>query len=77
MIKGRQIRAARALLGWSQRDLAEHAHLSETAILRLETEQADTRRSTVDKIQKSLEEAGINFIKRPDGAFGVLLRAPD
>ena len=33
MITGSQIRAARAMLGWSQQDLADKALLSETAVL--------------------------------------------
>lgn len=74
MITGSQIRAARALLGWSQQDLADKAVLSETAVLKLETERADTRTSTVLKVRKALEDAGIEFIERPDGALGVLLR---
>jgi len=74
MIKGSQIRAARAMLGWSQQDLADKALLSETAVLKLETERADTRTSTILKVRKSLEEAGIDFITRTDGAVGVLLK---
>lgn len=74
MITGLQIRAARALLGWSQQDLADKAVLSETAVLKLETERADTRTSTIIKVRKALEDAGIEFIERADGAMGVLLR---
>ena len=74
MITGAQIRAARALLGWSQRDLADKALLSETAVLKLETGQADSRTSTLAKARESLEKAGIEFINQTDGA-GVLLRA--
>ncbi len=75
MITGSQIRAARALLGWSQQDLADKSLLSETAILKLETQQADTRTSTIIKVRKSLEDAGIDFITRADGAVGVVLKA--
>lgn len=74
MITGPQIRAARALLGWSQQDLADKALLSETAILKLETQRADTRMSTIMKVRKALEGAGVDFINRPDGAVGVVLR---
>lgn len=75
MITGSQIRAARALLGWSQQDLADKSLLSETAVLKLETQQADTRTSTIIKVRKSLEDAGIEFITRADGALGVVLKA--
>lgn len=74
MITGSQIRAARALLGWSQRDLADRAVLSETAVLKLETGGADSRTSTLLKARQSLEAAGVEFINRADGATGVLLR---
>ena len=74
MITGSQIRAARALLGWSQRDLADKALLSETAVLKLETERADSRTSTQTKARSTLEEAGIEFINRQDGAKGVVLK---
>ncbi len=74
MITGSQIRAARALLGWSQQKLADKSLLSETAILKLETQRADTRTSTVMKIRKSLENAGIEFVNRSDGTIGVLLK---
>lgn len=75
MITGSQIRAARALLGWSQQDLADKSLLSETAILKLETQRADTRTSTVIKVRKALEDAGIDFITRADGAVGVVLKS--
>lgn len=38
MISARQIRAARALLGWSQQDLADRAIISVNALRRLEGE---------------------------------------
>jgi hypothetical protein len=47
--------------------------LSETAILRLETNRADTRISTILKVRRALESAGIEFISRAD-AVGVVLR---
>ena len=72
MITGSQIRAARALLGWSQRNLADAAIVSETAVMKLETQRADTRTSTVLKVRHALEAAGIEFVNRPDGKIGVL-----
>jgi transcriptional regulator with XRE-family HTH domain len=75
MITGSQIRAARALLGWSQQKLADKALLSETAILKMEKQRADSRTSTLMKARQSLESAGVEFINRPDGTIGVLLKA--
>ena len=73
MITNSQIRAARALLGWSI-ELADRSLLSETAILKLETVRADSRTSTLIKVRNTLEAAGVEFINRADGAKGVILK---
>ncbi len=75
MITGPQIRAARALLGWSQTDLADNAVISETALMKLETGRADTRTSTVIKVRQALEAAGVEFVNRPDGKIGVMVKS--
>lgn len=77
MITNLQIRAARALLGWSQRELADKSLLSETAILKLETARADSRSSTLIKVRNTFEAVGIEFINRTDGAQGVILKKFD
>lgn len=61
MISARQIKAARALLGWSQQDLADKAILSANAVKRLETGRTDPKMSTVLAIKSALETAGIEF----------------
>ena len=61
MITPAQIRAARALLGWSQSTLAEKAGVSRNALNNLEREVVGPRRSTVKAIQQALEQAGIEF----------------
>ena len=64
MIFAPQIRAARALLGWNQHELAEAASVGIATLRRLEA--AGTRiRGTVEvvwKIQTALERAGVEFI---------------
>ena len=62
MISGRQIRAARALLGWSQQELADRAIISGNALARLERGQVDSRFSTVERIERTLRNAGIEFL---------------
>lgn len=62
MVSSRQIRAARALLGWSQQDLADKAVLSLNAVKRLENGQVDPRLSTVLAVRKALEGAGVEFL---------------
>ena len=72
----RQIKAARALLGWSQGDLAQHSSISEPTIARLESVDGPIagRPNTADKIKGALEKAGIEFIDENGGGPGVRLR---
>jgi transcriptional regulator with XRE-family HTH domain len=77
MIFSREIRAGRALLGWSQLQLAEAASVGVATVRRLEA--ADTQiRGSVDsvwKIQQALERAGIEFIPEEAGrGSGVRLK---
>lgn len=75
MITIKQIRAARALLGWEQQELADQAGVSLTSLSRVERNaQHDARISTLEKIRKALVAAGIEFINKSDGATGVLIR---
>jgi predicted transcriptional regulator len=66
-ISGRQIRAARALLGWSQQHLADKAVASANAVARLERGQVDSRSSTVLAVEKALMKAGIEFLPAAGG----------
>lgn len=62
-----QIRAARALLGWSQSDLAERAGLSQTGIARIENGTNHPNSQTLNKIEKAFLENDIEFL----GANGL------
>lgn len=77
MITAKQIRAARALLAWSQQDLATSANLSLAVVNNVEREAVDSRRSTLEKIQGAFEAAGVEFLSdrqnSPDGGIGVRL----
>ncbi|MCX8570850.1 helix-turn-helix transcriptional regulator [Aminobacter sp. MET-1] len=78
-ITTRQVKAARALLGWSQGDLANHSGVSEPTIARLEAEDGvfGGRPDTTAKIFNALVIAGIVFIPENGGGMGVrLVRAP-
>jgi predicted transcriptional regulator len=74
MIEGRQIRAARGLLGWSRSDLILASGVSLSALLRLESAQADSRSSTLNKVIAALNAAGIEFINDGQNGVGVLAR---
>ncbi|MBR9763870.1 MAG: helix-turn-helix domain-containing protein [Rhodobacteraceae bacterium] len=76
MLSIRQIKAARALLGWSQHDLATACGVSYPTIARLEKVDGPLggRASTVEAIRTALEEAGIEFIPQNGGGAGVRLQ---
>jgi transcriptional regulator with XRE-family HTH domain len=57
-----QIRAARALLGWSQHDLAEKADLSQTGIARIENGTNQPNTKTLEKIKAAFDAADIEFM---------------
>ena len=71
----RQIKAARALLGWSQEALAIEAAVSIPTVKRLEAGDGELggRSETVRKLRTALESAGIEFIGG-GGGLGVRLR---
>jgi predicted transcriptional regulator len=76
MITARQIRAARALLGWSQQQLADKAIVSLNALARLEKGVVDSRVSTVLAVQKALTKAGVEFLTADQKGEGVRLKNP-
>jgi transcriptional regulator with XRE-family HTH domain len=70
-----QIRAARALLGWSQTELASRAGLSLPTVKRVEggfgpNVSADARL----KLQDALEAAGVEFLEENGAGRGVRFR---
>jgi len=67
-----QLRAARALAGWSREHLAEAAGTTERTIARIEAGETAPRGSTVMAIRAALEAAGIEFTN--GDAPGVRLR---
>jgi transcriptional regulator with XRE-family HTH domain len=70
-----QLRAARALLGWSQTQLAEKADLSLPTVKRVEIERgprvSDEARLA---LRAALESGGVEFIDENGGGPGVRLR---
>ncbi|MGB4107867.1 MAG: helix-turn-helix domain-containing protein [Alphaproteobacteria bacterium] len=72
-----QIRAARALLDWSQSDLANYADLSQTGIARIENGTNQPNSQTITKIKAAFENADIEFLgtnglRRKTGEIKVL-----
>jgi transcriptional regulator with XRE-family HTH domain len=73
MILGRQIRAARALLGWTQAGLAKAAEVGQATVQRAEATDGvpNIRAPILLAIETALARAGIEFI---DNGVGVRLR---
>lgn len=79
MITAGQIRAARALIGWKQSDLASASGISEISIKNIERGATDPRSSTLDAIQKAFTKAGVVFLDPGDvrdGGPGVRMTKP-
>ena len=76
MISSEQIRAARALIRWSALDLAQNSGIGVATIRRIEMADGipSSNAKTLDLIQKTLENAGIEFVGTPEDSPGVRLK---
>ena len=74
MISSEQCRAGRALLDWSQGDLANAAGVGVVTVRQLEAAIHVPRRATLEVIRRALEGAGVEFIDENGGGPGVRLR---
>ncbi len=73
MVTPCEIRAARALLGWSQQQLADKAIVSLNALARLERGAVDPRVSTLTALQKAPAKAGVEALSELGQGEGVRL----
>ena len=76
MITPAQCRAARALIEWSQEQLAHASQLGLSTIRYFEKGYRVPTRSNREAIQKALEAAGVVFIAENGGGAGVRLARP-
>jgi transcriptional regulator with XRE-family HTH domain len=78
MIEAAQVRAARALIGWSRAKVADAAGVSVSIVEQFETRAPDPiADEMVEKMRAALEAAGVAFIpKNGRGGVGVRLREP-
>jgi transcriptional regulator with XRE-family HTH domain len=74
LITGRQLRAARALIGWEQADLADRSGVAIGTVRRMESFPGPigSRTSTLMQVLETLEKAGIEFLN--GGSPGVRVR---
>jgi len=73
MLTVQQIRAARAALRWSIKDLSDASGVSIRTIKMIEAraENPQGRNSTLESIRNAIESAGIEFIGTPEDAPGI------
>lgn len=69
-----QSRAARGLLGMTQKDLAAAASLGESTVIDFERERRVVSAQSVAAIRAALEAVGVEFIPENGGGAGVRLR---
>jgi transcriptional regulator with XRE-family HTH domain len=74
MMTPAQCRAARALLDWSQAQLAEVARVGVVTVRQFEGEKAAPRNATLEVLSRALEAAGVEFIAENGGGAGVRLK---
>ena len=65
------------MLGWSAEDLCSRAGISRRTLVKIESsdEPPKANFTTITKIYKALEAAGIEFIGTPDDAPGIRIHA--
>lgn len=68
-----QVRAARSWLGWSQDELAMRSGVSQRSIARIELERSFPYATTLSRLRKTFEDAGLCFLFEGGRAKGVRL----
>lgn len=74
-ITSEQLRAARALIRWEQKDLAEQSGVSLPTVKRLEVKPGKIMANgpTIDALARAFASAGVQFIPENGGGAGVRL----
>lgn len=71
-----QLRAARALLDWSQDRLAQASGMPKRSVVRFEAGETMPRARTIRALRSALEEAGVEFLPSNGSGPGVRLQSP-
>lgn len=72
-----QSAAGRALLGWSQKELADKAHLGESTIRNFEKGRGAQTHNNILAMRIAMEEAGVMFLDADEAMGpGARLRKP-
>jgi transcriptional regulator with XRE-family HTH domain len=73
VLSAEQVRAARALMGWSRKDLAIVSGVSQGTIKAIEAGRTDYRLSTLCKLMRTFQAHGVSFLKE-NGWSGIVIR---
>lgn len=74
MLTPSQCRAARALLDWSQQQLADQSKIGNATIRNFESGKSAPQHATLDVLRRCFESAGIIFIDENGEGPGARLR---
>ena len=77
MISAAQCRAARAMLNWSQDDLATNAQVARATIADFERKERDPVRNNLFSIISTFEARGVAFVEEGEFGAGVRLKQPE
>jgi predicted transcriptional regulator len=64
-----EVRAARAVLGWSQTELAKRTAVTQRAIYCIEQNVVQPRKQTEERIIEAFTDAGLRFERLSNGGF--------
>jgi transcriptional regulator with XRE-family HTH domain len=73
---GAKVRAARAILGLSQDELAARLGLTQKSVHRIEQGAVEPKVRTIFTVQQFWRDNGIAFENLPDGGFKLAVRGP-
>ena len=76
MVSSRQIRAARALLDWTQQMLADRALVAVNTVRAIEQNRPYPKEDSIGAVQRALRKAGIVFLPSATLGEGVRLARP-
>ena len=78
VLYSQQIRAARAMVGLSAKDLAALASVGISTVQRAELAEGEPQitKANLEAIRRTLEAAGVEFIPENGGGPGVRMRKP-
>ena len=75
-LNGKLCKAARALAGWNQADLAARAQVAKQTVVDFERGARTPYPNNTAAIRRAFEDAGVRVVAEQDGSLAVRLAAP-